>query len=614
MPTLLLAACAAGAADPPGFTQLVVGDDHVCGLYADGMAACWGANDEGQTDVPEGVRFRWLAAGAQFSCGLRLDGTVVCWGRDAAGWHVYACDSGPCVMVSAAREHVCALAEDGAASCWEYLGPGGLLPPEGHRYAAVDVGHDYACGLTLDRDLECWGQNAYRQGERRRGPFTALSLGHRHLCVVRADGGGLCQGLSDHDRQPSDAAFTQIVAGEWYSCGLHETGTVECWGGDGDAPAGPFAALSAGPQQVCGLRPAGEAVCWRMMRHPLPGRLTPAFEGRTFDQPVELLPWPGGGLAVVERRGVVTVHAPEGPPHLALDLSGRTITRAHLGLLGATLDPEFNARPYLYVWYSWHGGDRTLINGRLSRFPVVDGRVDAESELVLLEVPGQQRTHSGGGLRFGPDGMLYLGIGDYELDEELAQDLGSLRGAILRIDVRGASAERPYRVPDDNPLVAMPDARPEIWAWGLRNPYRMEFGSEGRLWVADVGTWLQEEVSLVTPGANLGWPVFEGTHCLRDERTCAELAGATVPAVTYRKDDLGCAIIGGVHAPSIDAFLFGDYCSGRIWALEEDGETGWSMREIARADQQITAFGRDADGEVYVLTQDGPILRLETPP
>ncbi len=621
-PTLLLAACITGAAPAPSpvvpmpegvvFTQLAVGEHHVCGLEADGVAVCWGRNDEGQLDVPDGMRFRQLTAGRYFSCGLRLEGTLACWGRAAADWPVG--ESGTWAMVSARGYALCALDADGAAACWGSIAP----PPEGPRYTVIGVGRNYGCGLTFAGDLECWGNNDHGQADWRDGPFTALSVGWLHLCALRSDGSAFCQGNNYYGQtQPPDASFAQVVTAREYSCGLTDEGALVCWGRKGSPPAGPFTALSSGRYRICGLRSGGDAVCWEMTGgrgQPLTLNLSPAqaLEGRSFDQPVELFPWPGGGLAVAERRGAIAVHAPGTPPRLVLDLTARTAAGGERGLLSAALDPEFDAFPYLYVWYSALTGDGSDATARLSRFSVVDGRViGGGEELIILELRQSSRIHQGGAIRFAPDGMLYLGIGDNGLGRN-AQNLQSLRGAIIRIDVRGASAERPYRVPDDNPLLAMPEARPEIWAFGLRNPWRMNFDAEGRLWVADVGHGQEEEVSLVTAGANLGWPLLEGAYCRGEQRACDAL-GATPPVATYGRD-LGCAIIGGVGSPPNGAYLFGDYCSGRIWRLEEDGASGWSMREIARADRQILGFGRGAGGEVYVLTAGGPILRLELPP
>ena len=132
-------------------------------------------------------------------------------------------------------------------------------------------------------------------------------------------------------------------------------------------------------------------------------------------------------------------------------------------------------------------------------------------------------------------------------------------------------------------------------------------------WVADVGVAQPGGIYLAAPGANLGWPVFAGTDCSAGEPACAALADATHPVAAYGRD-LGCAIIGGLHHPANGAYLFGDYCSGRIWMVEAGGEQAGRLREIASAGRRIIAFGTGADGEVYVLTQDGPILRLTPPP
>ena len=611
MPTFLLAACVTGATPalgPREFTQLAVGEDHVCGLRADGVAVCWGGNDRGQLDVPDGMRFRQLAAGNQFSCGLRLDGALACWGTRVDGWPG---EWGSWAMITAGYDLLCALDAVGAASCWGPVDP----PPEGPRYTAIGAGDRHACGLTFAGGLECWGRNNRGQAQWRQGPFTALSLGFGHVCALRPDGAAFCQGRDYHgqDRPPA-VSFASITAGSGHACGLTATGAPVCWGNAVDPPTGPFTALSSGWGRTCGLRPSGEAICWEMDAGTLALALNvapaPAFAGWEFEQPVDLFPWPGGGLAVAERRGAIAVHAPGLPPRLVLDLTARTILGGERGMLGAALDPEFESAPFLYVYYSTFGASEETHLGRVSRFPVVDGRADAESELVILELT-QWSWHNGGTVRFGPDGMLYLGFGDSQHPQD-AQDLQSLRGKIIRIDVRGASEERPYRVPDDNPLHGVTEARPEIWAWGLRNPWRMSFDAEGRLWVGDVGSDAREEVSLVEPGANLGWPLVEGEHCHGEQRACDTL-DATPPVATYGRDQ-GCAIIGGVHHPANGAYLFGDYCSGRIWMLEGDAETGWSMRRIAHAGRRILSFGRGVDGEVYVLTRDGAILRLELPP
>lgn len=619
-PVLLLAACVTGAAPslPPvpapmsvpmrevDFAQVAIGEDHLCGLKADGVAVCWGNNHHNQTNAPEDMRFRQLTAGSGFTCGLGLDGVIACWGRNAAAWPDG--QAGTWEMVSAGRDQLCALDARGVAACWGSMDP----PPEEGRYTAIGTGDGYGCGLTPAGAIECWGRMPTAWPTGSEGPFTALSVGLRNLCALRPDGTAFCQGPAR--LSPPDTAFTQITTGYHHACGLTGEGAPVCWGSGETLPdmGGPVTALATGWERTCGLRPGRGAICWRMFGLQPLLNAVPAFNGRVFDQPVELFPWPGGGLAVVERRGTIGIHDPDGTSRPALDLSDRTVAVIEQGLLGAALDPRFDRFPFLYVYYNPVVADGERVPGRLSRFPVVDGRVNANAELIILEIALRSAGHNGGALRFGPDGMLYLGIGKAG-KQDAPQSPDDLLGKIVRIDVRGATAERPYRIPPDNPFVGEEDAHPEIWARGLRQPWRMGFDAEGRLWVGDVGEGLEEELSLVTPGANLGWPVFEGTRCNEGERACAALADAVPPAVSYGRG-LGCAIIAGVQAPAIGAYLFGDFCSGRIWALEGDAETGWSMREIARAGRHILAFGRGADGEVYALTRDGPILRLEAPP
>ena len=207
--------------------------------------------------------------------------------------------------------------------------------------------------------------------------------------------------------------------------------------------------------------------------------------------------------------------------------------------------------------------------------------------------------------------------------------LESLHGKIIRIDVRGASAEQPYRIPRDNPMLAVPDARPEIWAYGLRNPWRMAFDlHDGSLWVADVGHDAEEEVSIATAGANLGWPIFEGSDCLdfTDEVSrfygiasgyqCSEVEDVTAPIISYELTHATCAIIGGVVYRGAEIswlqglYLFGDFCSGQVWALNPDANEGRQLVQIADLNLPLSSFGTDADGEVYALTFGGPILRL----
>ena len=338
-----------------------------------------------------------------------------------------------------------------------------------------------------------------------------------------------------------------------------------------------------------------------------------ALGGRAFEQPIELLAWPGGGLLVAEQRGGVSLYLDDGSVRGVLDLSERVIFRGEQGLLSVALDPEFADHPFLYVWYFPRG---TSV-ARLSRFPVEGALADAERELTILEIEQPFPNHNGGAVRFGPDGMLYLGIGDGGAANDPhghGQNAQTLLGAIIRIDVRGASTQYPYRVPADNPLLGVAGVRPEIYAWGMRNPWRMAFDPEtGALWYADVGQNRVEEVGIIAPGGNHGWNVFEGTECFGRDEDCAALDHIR-PLAEYGHD-LGCSVTGGVvyrgaELPWLDgAYLFADYCSGRVWALEQLGGA-WRMRELVQLDALIASFGVDAAGEVYLLTFDGPILRL----
>ena len=611
-------------ADVP-FTHITAGKWHGCGLRRDATALCWGRrNDYGEQNPPPRVKFRQLSAGLQFTCGVREDGGLLCWGANDVGQANPA--RGEFMAVAAGRHHACALDAAGIAVCWGIGYSGGWkIEAGGVVFTAIDSGNGYSCGLTVGQDLLCWRPN--QDPEITPGPFRSLAAGVQHRCALREDGSALCQGHnSRRQTEPPATAFTTIAAGRHHSCGITGAGWLECWGAalagaPGqrlESPEGEFIALSIGWRHSCGLRPGGYAVCWEqpeVSRSAVSPHLTEAFGGRVFEQPVDLFPWPGGGLAVVERHGVIRVHwdSPDGPPpRPVLDL--RAITHCCLGekgMLSAAADPRFAEFPWLYVYYHAQIGDANPV-GRLSRFTVVDGHAEAGSELALLEFPEPKSTHHGGAVRFGPDGMLYLSIGDNQREDD-APDLGNLRGKIIRIDPRGATAERPYRAPTDNPFVNTPGARPEIWAYGLRNPWRMAFDRQGRLFVTDVGSYLQEEVSIAAAGVNLGWPALEGNHCRADAaESCADFAaGSVAPIHTYDHSG-GCAIIGGVVVPWLgDGFVFGDHCLALLWLLSGDGAGGWEARELAQLPPPIMSIGMGLNETVYFLVANGPIMRLE---
>ena len=346
----------------------------------------------------------------------------------------------------------------------------------------------------------------------------------------------------------------------------------------------------------------------------------PILDGYEFRQPIELVSLPDGSLLVAEQRGSVTRFVPDGDDFDQfgiLDLTESVSFGGEEGLLSVALDPDLANKPFLYVYYSPSDGGLT----RLSRFRIVQGAALLASELVILEIRQPYRNHNGGAVRFGPDGMLYLGIGDGGAANDPqghGQNRETLLGTIIRIDVHDIDTATPYRIPTDNPFLGLAGVRPEIWAYGLRNPWRMAFDPiSGDLWVGDVGQDRAEEIAIVRAGENHGWNVFEGDECFRNADDCAMLSDAVGPVSTYGHDE-GCSVTGGVvyrgaRLPELHGvYLFGDYCSSTIWGLWPDdaAETGWNRHALLTLDGRIASFGVDNDGEVHVLTFNGPILKL----
>ena len=357
-----------------------------------------------------------------------------------------------------------------------------------------------------------------------------------------------------------------------------------------------------------------------------PVELEPAFPGLEFDR-MALLTHAGddsGRLFLVLQPGRVVVF--ENDPGVEsyetfLDIRDQVNDAGNEeGLLGLAFDPAYTENGYFYVYYSASGPRRSVV----SRFSVSDddpNRADAASERVFLEVEQPFQNHNGGHLVFGPDGMLYIGLGDGGSAADPqgnGQDTSTLLGSILRIDVSRMDGLGGYAIPGDNPFASGGGtARGEIWAYGLRNPWRFSFDREtGDLWAADVGQNLYEEVNIIRPGLNYGWNVMEGSSCFR--RTNCDTAGLEMPVAEYGREG-GCSVTGGyvyrrTGLPTLyGAYLYGDFCSGKIWALRHDGAAVTEHVEIADTGLSISSFGEDAYGEVYVLTFDGQIYRFAGP-
>jgi glucose/arabinose dehydrogenase len=349
-------------------------------------------------------------------------------------------------------------------------------------------------------------------------------------------------------------------------------------------------------------------------------RLVPVFESLRLERPLLLLEAPASTTSmsrtwfVVEQAGRVLRVQQTGAKlnqNEFIDLRHRVESGPNeAGLLGMALDPQFahNGRVYL----SYTREDSPLVSV-LSRYYSRDGgqTLDAGSEQVLLEVKQPYSNHNGGNLQFGVDGYLYYGLGDGGSAGDPkgnGQNRNTLLGAMLRLDVSGEGA---YHVPADNPFVGK-DGLPEIYAYGLRNPWRWSFDRKtGEMWLADVGQNAWEEVNIVSPGANYGWNIREGAHCYSGDCRRADLQD---PVAEYSHAE-GCSITGGYvyrgeHIPALaGVYLFADFCSGKIWGLFSTGEN-YTRRLLLETDLNIASFAEDQAGEVYVVALGGKIFRL----
>jgi glucose/arabinose dehydrogenase len=292
------------------------------------------------------------------------------------------------------------------------------------------------------------------------------------------------------------------------------------------------------------------------------------------------------------------------------------------GLLGLAFDPHFSTDGFFYVYYTSSAGDsRQAVVARFSVNSTDPNSADLSSELIVLQIqqPPAFNNHNAGMLAFGPDGDLYIGVGDGGSEGDPmgnGQNTSTLLGKILRIDVANATVQQPYSIPADNPLVSQSGARGEIWAYGLRNPWRFSFDSvTGQLWVGDVGQDRYEEVDQVTRGGNYGWNVMEGFSCYSPSTGCDE-TGLQLPVVEY-PHTVGCAIIGGYvyrgsGIPSLyGTYVYGDYCTGNIWALQYNGTAVTYHAELVAGGPSISSFGVDSQGNLYVTALDGHIYMLQ---
>lgn len=311
-------------------------------------------------------------------------------------------------------------------------------------------------------------------------------------------------------------------------------------------------------------------------------------------------------LFIVEKNGVIRVYE-NGQPLTTpfLDISDRVNEGGNeMGLLGLAFHPDYEKNGYFYVNYTAAGG-----HTRISRFQSGGNSADKNSETLLLLIEQPYQNHNGGALAFGPDGHLYAALGDGGNagdPQKNGQNPKSLLGKILRLDVTNGG---PYAIPADNPFGN------EVWAYGLRNPWRISFDKlTGDLWIGDVGQNKWEEIDYLPRhwggGANFGWSVMEGSRAYDGEPQ----SGMLLPAAEYSHAEGGCSVTGGYvyrgGMPEWDGiYLYGDYCSGKIWGLIlADGL--WQSRLLFETGTTITTFGQDESGEIYFASDNGAIYRL----
>lgn len=343
-------------------------------------------------------------------------------------------------------------------------------------------------------------------------------------------------------------------------------------------------------------------------------KIQPAFDPLRFGQPVDLQQEPGrdsaGRWFVVEQSGKVKVFDPTNPKagmKPFINISDRVLTAgAEQGLLGMALDPEFVNNRRFYLYYT------AVPSGAISvsRFTANHLLTSASpaTEDKLFSIPhDEHKNHNGGRTTFGPDGFLYIGTGDgggAGDPNKNSQNPSSLLGKLLRIDVSKRTSETAYLVPADNPFVGNSNYKPEIYALGLRNPWRFSFDRQNKqLWLADVGQDDIEEINLIEKGQNYGWPIFEGSRCFKPENGC-ESSGLTAPIFEYNheagKSITGGFIYRGTKVPALQGYyVYADFVSGRIWGLKRllTGETDNKL--IAKTDFNISSFAEGSDGELF---------------
>ncbi|MFP5247840.1 MAG: PQQ-dependent sugar dehydrogenase [Thermoanaerobaculia bacterium] len=332
----------------------------------------------------------------------------------------------------------------------------------------------------------------------------------------------------------------------------------------------------------------------------LPVSITHAGDHRLF------VTQQGGLVRIVEGARIL--------PEPFLDLRSLVSTGGERGLLSIAFHPQYAQNGFFFVNYTDTRGDTVIARYRVSNDP---NRADPNSRQILLMIDQPFANHNGGQLQFGPDGYLYIGMGDGGSGGDPnnhAQDPAELLGKMLRIDADTA----PYSIPPSNPFLNQPNTRPEIWALGLRNPWRFSFDRlTGDLWIADVGQGLWEEIDFQPAtsigGENYGWRRMEGTHCFSPNTNC-QTGTLILPVIEYDHSDGACSVTGGyVYRDSRNRrltgmYIYGDFCNGKIWGSTRSASGAITTHDLFDATFLISTFGEDIEGELYVADWQGGVL------
>lgn len=356
-------------------------------------------------------------------------------------------------------------------------------------------------------------------------------------------------------------------------------------------------------------------------------QLENAFPNLKFNSPVEFVHAGDGTnrIFVLEQPGVIKVfdnNAATKEASTYLDIRDKVDDGGEMGLLGIAFDPNFKENGYFYLNYNKRNPLETII-ARFKASSYKDAKVSPSSETILMRFSQPYDNHNGGKVAFGPDGYLYIAVGDggaWGDQHNYAQNRTSLLGKILRIDVNKTDKGN-YGIPTDNPYVGNTEGfREEIYAYGLRNPWRFSFDSKtGQLWAGDVGQNEFEEIDIITKGGNYGWRLKEASRCYNPRNDCDPTKTLIDPIHQYPRSD-GVSVTGGYvyrgkRIPALQGkYLFADYAKGNIWAISFDGTTKTCNELLSTYGGSVSSFGIDANEEIYILDHySGQIKQFVAP-